>query len=149
MTSQIRAYLWPVLLMATILTLSGASRIATPDLGFQFSKDKIGHFLVFGLLATSVLRSPALQQRDWKGALVAAGITILFGALDELRQSFTAGRSVEFADWIADTCGAIVAVLAYRCLTPYRQLLEWKVSGRKKQTETGDSDLSHLADRQK
>ena len=119
-----RAWLWPLLLAATIFSLSGATRIATPDLGFQFSKDKIAHFLVFGLLATSILRIPGLRTLGWRGAAIAAAITIGYGGLDELRQSLTTGRSVELADWIADTSGAIVAVIAYKVLKPYRQILE-------------------------
>ncbi|MGB0743913.1 MAG: VanZ family protein [Opitutales bacterium] len=126
------AWIWPVLLAFTVFTLSGATRIATPNLGFQFSKDKLGHFLVFGLLATSILRVPLIQAWGRKGIIAAALLTIGFGAFDELRQSLTPGRSVEFADWIADCLGAIVAVFAYQFLTPYRRILEWRVQlGRK------------------
>lgn len=123
-----RAWIWPILIMATVFTLSGATRIATPDLGFQFSKDKIAHFLVFGLIATSILRIPNIQTRGWRGMLIAAIATIAFGAFDEFRQSLTPGRTVEFADWLADSLGAIVAVVAYRFLTPYRKVLEWRVA---------------------
>mgnify|MGYP005850035433 CR=1 FL=1 len=121
-------WLWPVLLGVTIFSLSGATHIATPDLGFQFSKDKVGHFLVFGLLATSILRVPGIDRMGWRGAILAALITIGFGGFDELRQSFTPGRSVEFADWLADTAGAVTAVIAYRVITPYHRVLEWCVS---------------------
>ena len=127
-----RAWTWPILLMATIFMLSGATRIATPDLGFQFPKDKLAHFLVFGLLATSILRIPLFRKLGGKGVVLAAIITILYGGLDEWRQSFTLGRSVELADWIADTLGAIVAVTVYQMYPPYRRILEWRTFVRKK-----------------
>lgn len=127
MSKNQRTWLWPALLAATIFTLSGATRIAVPEMGLQFSKDKVGHFLVFGLLATALLRIPRLSNSGWRGAAVAAVITICFGGFDELRQSLTPNRSVELADWIADSLGAIVAVLAYQRLNWYRKLLEWPV----------------------
>ena len=125
MNARRRAWLWPILLAATIFTLSGTSRIATPEIGLQFSKDKIAHFLVFGLLATSLLRIPRLRKMGWPGGLIAAMVMIGYGGFDELRQSLTPGRSVELADWIADGLGAIVAVIAYRLFGPYRRVLEW------------------------
>ncbi|MGJ8652129.1 MAG: VanZ family protein [Opitutaceae bacterium] len=119
-------YYFPLFLALTIFALSGASRIATPDLNFAISKDKLAHFLIFGLLATSILRTPKLCHVGWKGALIAALITSGYGGFDELRQSLTPERSVEFADWIADTLGAAVAVIVYTRWHAYRRLLEWK-----------------------
>ncbi len=112
--------------MLAIFAASSTSRLATPDLGFTFNKDKLIHFLVFGLVATSILRTVKLRQIGWKGALIAATLTSLYGICDEFRQSLTPGRSVEFADWIADTAGAIVAVIAYTQWRAYRNFLEWK-----------------------
>ena len=116
----------PLLLAAAIIAASSASRLATPDLGLNFSPDKIAHFLVFGLLATLLLRNPEFLHARWKGTLAAALIVALFGSIDEYRQSLTPGRAVEFIDWLADTLGAITAVAAYRCLPLYRGALEWK-----------------------
>jgi VanZ family protein len=127
-------YLWPILLTIAIFVASGTSNLATPDLGLEFSKDKIGHFLVFGLLATSILRTPAFKSGQWPKLLTAILLTSAIGAADEFRQSFTPGRSVELADWIADTAGAIVAVLVYARWKIYRDLLEWS---KKKTGQTG------------
>jgi VanZ family protein len=127
MNKDKRAWLWPILIAGTIFTLSGASQIATPDMGLQFSKDKVGHFLVFGLLATSILRIPKVRRMGWRGAVIAALATIAFGGFDEFRQSFTPGRTVEFADWLADALGALVAVTVYHFDSPYRRALEWAV----------------------
>ena len=89
------------------------------------SPDKLIHFLVFGLLATSVLRIPFFFKLGWRGTLAAACIVSIFGMLDEFRQSMTPGRFVELNDWIADTCGAMVAVLLYRTWPLYRKVIEW------------------------
>jgi len=125
-----RAYLWPVLLAVAIFAASGTQRLATPDLGFNFSKDKLAHFLVFGLLATAILRTSKLKDLSFRSLIIAALIASTYGAFDELRQSLTPGRSVELADWLADTLGAIVAVAVYARWHAYRKILEW--SPRKK-----------------
>ena len=57
-----------------------------------------------------------------------------FGVSDEVHQSFTPGRSMEIADWVADTLGATVAVLAYTRWTAYRQRLESPVRIGKRRT---------------
>jgi VanZ family protein len=99
--------------------------LATPDFGFQFSEDKIAHFLIFGLVATSILRTPRFKDLSLSSLLIAALITSAYGAFDEFSQSLTPGRSVEFADWLADISGAFVAVTIYAKWHWYRDLLEW------------------------
>ncbi len=133
MISEKHVWIWPVLLATTIFTLSGTSNIAVPSVETPFPKDKLAHFLVFGLLATAILRIPYLRERGWRGVIIAIILTSLYGGLDEWRQSFTPGRFVEFADWVANTLGAIVAATLYHRLRPYRQLLEHKVSRKSKQ----------------
>ena len=86
---------------------------------------------MFGLLATSILRIPRLRGLGWRGVVLAVLITMTYGGLDELRQSLTPGRSVEFADWIADCLGAIVATTLYHLDSPYRRVLEWRISVKK------------------
>ena len=120
-----RAYIWPVLLAIVISVISSSQHLATPDFGFQFSEDKIAHFLIFGLVATSILRTPKFKDLSLRSLLIAALITSAYGAFDEIRQSLTPGRSVEFADWLADTSGAFVAVTIYAKWHWYRDLLEW------------------------
>jgi VanZ family protein len=122
-----RAYLWPVLLVIVIFVSSGSQDLAAPDLGFQFHIDKILHILVYGLVATLILRTPKFKDFSLRSMLTAALITSVYGACDEFRQSLTPGRSVEFADWLADTSGAFAAVTAYAKWHWYRHLLEWRM----------------------
>lgn len=119
-----RGWFWPVLLATTICVASGRGEVAAPAvIGF----DKLAHFAVFGLLATLVVRNGG-ATRGWGWATVA--LVSAFGALDEFHQSFTAGRSVQAADWVADTLGAAVAVWAYSNWAWYRGLLERGVKRR-------------------
>jgi VanZ family protein len=132
-----RAYIWPVLLAIVIFVISGSQQLATPGLGFLFLEDKIAHFLIFGLVATSILRTPKFKDLSLRSLLITALITSAYGAFDEVRQSLTPGRRVEFADWLADTCGAFAAVTAYAKWHWYRHLLEWRmpIKGRSTQEQ--------------
>jgi VanZ family protein len=120
-------WLHAVALAAVIVLASGRGQVAAPGI---VDFDKAVHFAVFGLLATLVVR-PLGGRRVW----LAVVIVSLFGASDELHQSLTPGRTMEFADWIADTCGAIVAVTAYTCWPQYRRVLETRLWKRKPKIE--------------
>lgn len=117
---QSRVLLWrwvyPAALGMMVVMASGRSQMAAPSI---VNIDKLGHFSIFGLLATLVLRAPGI--RFWWMALLVVSV---FGASDEIRQSFTPGRFMEFADWVADTTGALVAVLLYTFWPWYRRLVE-------------------------
>lgn len=116
--------LWPVLIVLSIFLASGQSQLATPH--FKFSVDKLAHFAVFGALATSVIRLKSFYGKGWKGVLEVWLLIALYGGLDEWRQSFTPGRSVEFDDWLADILGAALAVCLYQAWPAYRRLLEMR-----------------------
>lgn len=112
-------WLFAGILMALVVTASGRSEIAGPP-GIP-GMDKIAHLSVFGLLATLIVRSPGTTRR-WP--LFAVLLVSFFGMSDEWHQSFTPGREVEFADWVADTFGAALAVSLYTFWPFYRRLLE-------------------------
>lgn len=109
-----------------VVIASGRSQVAAPPI---VNIDKIVHFSIFGLLATLVARSPGVHR--FRYAILAVS---LFGITDEIRQSFTPGRSVEFADWIADTSGAALAVTLYAFWPWYRHLLETPLRLRRRRT---------------
>lgn len=109
-------WLYPILLAVVVVIASSRSHIAAPPI---INIDKLIHFSVFGLLATAVARCPGVHRFRYAILIVS-----LFGISDEIRQSFTPGRSVEFADWVADTSGAVTAVVLYAFWPWYRRLLE-------------------------
>lgn len=117
--------LTPFLLMAILFVMSGGPQPEVPVPVFPHF-DKLAHFLVFGLLATTWLRFRPRRALDWKQGVFAAGATILFGLADELHQFTNPCRHFEWADWFADSLGALVAVVAYQRWTAYRLLLEWR-----------------------
>ncbi|MEO6993906.1 MAG: VanZ family protein [Lacunisphaera sp.] len=108
---------WALALAATIIYESSCSQLAGPDVP---GIDKVEHALIYGLLATLVVRSGFVPKYGWVAVLLVS----LFGVSDEWHQSFTPGRSVEFGDWLADTCGAALAVALYVYWGWYRRLLE-------------------------
>ena len=65
------------------------------------------------------------SRRQWAYAVAWAVLIVsLFGATDEFHQHFTPGRSMDVLDWLADTCGAVVAVAAYTFWPGYRRPLK-------------------------
>ena len=120
-------WVWPLLLATTVVIASGRGQVAAPDI---IDFDKVAHFSIFGLLATLMVR----VEPRWQGWM-AILIVSLFGLLDEWHQSFTPGRSVEIADWVADTLGALVAVTVYRHWSVNRAWLERPLGLRKARVE--------------
>lgn len=87
--------------------------------------DKIAHFFIFGLLATLLYRISFFSQKEAAGALLAILIVSIYGLLDEFHQSFyPQAHTVEFLDWLADTLGALTAILVYKKWSLYHTLLE-------------------------
>ena len=128
-----RLWIPPVTLAAMIFIASTRSQVAGPPIA---NSDKMGHFAVFGMLATLVLRALCLRRAGTTLPRYATWIAVLlvsiYGMTDEWHQSFTPGRSVEVGDWLADTSGALLAVLLYAHWDLYRRCLEWKLPLRRK-----------------
>lgn len=130
--ASVRSYGWPFCLMLTVFGLSGSSQLAVPNFNYLFATDKIAHCLIFGLIATSLIRTPYLYKKGKLGVLLAILLASSYGFFDEWRQAATPGRNVEFADWVADTLGAITASIAYYRLSFYRNFLEYQIKPRTK-----------------
>ena len=128
-------WLWPVVVAVLVVSASGRSHVAGPDV---VGIDKVTHFAVYGLLATLICRL-GKGPRGWFGAAFVASF---FGITDEWHQSFVPGRSVEFADWVADTLGALLAVTLYTKWHAYRRLLEFPLWGRAKARGTQSEEPS-------
>ena len=122
---------WPFALAFAIFMASGTKDLAAPDLGFDFSYDKLAHLLVFGLLATAVLRIPRIFNKGWLGICITIALTSLYDALTEYCQSFSAVRYVELDDWVADALGTTLACILYFKWHWYRRKLEWHCFGRR------------------
>ena len=75
--------------------------------------DKLYHAGNFGVLAALLHLATG---RAWLAVLLAS----IYGVSDEVHQAFVPGRSADAADWLADTAGALVAVLLLRWWLRYR-----------------------------
>jgi len=128
-------WLWALAVAATVFIASGQTHVAGPDV---VNFDKVVHALVFGLIATLVGRSFRRRRSVWMAIL----LTSAYGMADEIRQSFTPGRSVEFADWVADTTGACLAVTLYQLWGWYRRLLETPLFSRTPRVEKPSASVS-------
>ena len=100
--------------MALIFYLSSLSRPPTPKLDWV-NIDKLYHLLEYAALGFLVVRAllntshKIFRHSPWIAALVVAS---LYAASDEWHQYFVQGRFASVADWIADSLGAILGVLA-------------------------------------
>jgi VanZ family protein len=108
--------LWFALLgwCAGILWLSSLTPGELPSAAF-LTWDKLNHFIAFtlgGWLAASALRFS--RPTAPLGALLLLPIVLIaaFGALDELLQLYTPGRTgADLYDWIADSLGAVAGAI--------------------------------------
>lgn len=118
-----RAYLYPIGLTAFLL-LNSARPAPGPDLGGVVGVDKVLHFFFFGLLATTLIRTPHFQKtgRTFLAWVLVVGV----GILDEALQSFSPYRTTDFFDLISDALGAGLAIGLYRHWPRYRNLLEYR-----------------------
>ncbi len=66
--------------------------------------DKLYHAVNFGVLAALLYLATG---RTWLAVLLAS----LYGVSYEVHQAYVPGRSSDVTDWLADTTGAVVAVL--------------------------------------
>ncbi len=115
---------WPFLLIVAIFISSSGRGPQIPQLPWNLSVDKVGHFLVFGLLATLIYRYLVRDAPSRRHFLYSTLVTFSYGIADELFQSTNPHRYFEFADIGADLAGAVVAVWVYRNWEFYRRLLE-------------------------
>lgn len=89
--------------------------------------DKLAHFLVYGLLATLIVRTDVFRERGNLGMLYAVGVASLYGVTDEWHQYYVPGRFADVYDWLADTLGAFLAAALYTKWNLYRKILEWRL----------------------
>ena len=103
------------LIALAIFILSAQSTLPLPPTPF-LSPDKVAHFIAFGTLAFALsLWFPLSRwkERPLQTALLVILLTSLYGASDEFHEYFVPGRDTSFGDWLADTLGALGAVLLF------------------------------------
>ena len=73
--------------------------------------DKVLHFVCYFLIASLLLGTlAAVRLRPARRDVIVLCVMTLYGAFDEITQTFV-GRHASVGDWIADSLGAIAAVI--------------------------------------
>jgi VanZ family protein len=99
--------LWSLAVALVIVgSLLPGTSFAMQSLGHLGIGDKLLHFAAYALLGFL----PALHER-WPALTASLLGVILLGVLLEFAQRFSAGRSFEPADMVADACGALCGFL--------------------------------------
>ena len=114
-----RQWLWKhaagLALVAYWLFLFGATHWPQPpDLSDLPGSDKTLHLTAYALLAFLLARTLAGRRPlTLATAAIVLAIVAVYGASDELTQPFV-GRSAELSDWVTDTAGAMIGLIAAR-----------------------------------
>jgi len=121
LAEKLTLYWLPVVLWgAIIFTFSANPTTSTSEIHWQdFVIKKTLHILFFGALATLLYR--ALRESGVgkvRAGYIAIIVTALYGASDEIHQSFTPGRMPRAYDVIFDTIGAILSIFVIWRLLP-------------------------------
>jgi len=122
--SPLRHVLWAFALALAIYVQSQTPGDLTYTTHTLDPFDKYAHFFVYGLLATVIYRIPKLYHWGFLGAFLSFALVTYLGFAIEIYQFFIPGRDCEIQDWYADMAGALMAILAYRFIPTYRNLLE-------------------------
>ncbi|TDL79020.1 VanZ family protein [Peribacillus frigoritolerans] len=102
----------PILYMILIWILSSMPADAIINTPFSFDrlmKESL-HLIEFGILYWLIALAFAAHQ-SWtvKASILAAGVSILYGATDEIHQYFVPYRSATVIDLVKDTIGVLVS----------------------------------------
>ena len=102
--------------MAAIWLLSSATSSeiegASSSLPSPAARDPLAHVVEFGVLAALLYRLLASHagRRPFALWAVAAALTLAYGAVDEMHQSFVPGRDAGLADIGYDALGALAGL---------------------------------------
>jgi VanZ family protein len=133
-----REWIWPVAVAELIFLASSRSQMGGPSVS---ESDKVVHFAGFGLLATLVVHLGRGSRAAWLSVVLVSA----HGILNECYQSFTRGRSVELADWMADTGGAALAVVIYAGWTWYRNFWRRRFFAQRRVENTATASTDSLS----
>jgi len=106
---SVRRWLPPLLWAGVILLGTSLPGDAVPVQTGNI--DKVLHFSIYLVFSFLLTRSILDTATRWRAISIALVVAIAFGAVDEWHQQFIPGRSAEFADWRADSVGALVGAI--------------------------------------
>ncbi len=93
-----------------IFWLSSKSVLPTPMLFTHQDKlHHLGAYFIMGVLAWRFFND--YLQKPWLVFMLSLCFCSLYGISDELHQSYVPNREADILDWIADTLGALIALI--------------------------------------
>jgi VanZ family protein len=105
----LRRFIQVALVLYWIFALTMTHIPHPPPMG-PVTSDKVAHFLGYGMLTGLLFLALWFSRPNMPYLpLIVLGIVMAYGAFDELTQPFF-HRDAEFADWLADSAAAVVAV---------------------------------------
>lgn len=129
-TSEVEAPIlrtWaPIIIVCVLLTAySNKSGSPAPMLDLSW-RDKLDHFCVYGLLSVLVFQALPSNFRNLKRWLTAFILVSAFGMWDETVQHFNPARTGDPLDWLADSLGALTAVVLCSSFPSLQRLAAFK-----------------------
>ncbi len=88
---------------ALIFWLSSRPSIPAPAIP---GLDKVAHLAAYAVLGF-------LLARAAPGSLAAVALGLLYGASDEIHQTYVPGRTADPLDWVADAAGVLLGTWAH------------------------------------
>lgn len=112
MKKLFKYYLPPLVWAGIIFLFSSLPTAKTSDIYWQdFIVKKLAHVIEYGMFSLFLYRSFVNSGVSPKNAgLYSILISLVYGATDEIHQSFTPGREPRVRDVVFDTIGAILAI---------------------------------------
>jgi VanZ family protein len=98
--------------MSAVFVVSSMPTLPTPDPKL-LKPDKLWHFLEYAILGFLAFRAFQNASGEWVNRhpyLLAILFVAVFGATDEIHQSFVSGRDANPLDWMADATGGALAM---------------------------------------
>lgn len=114
MSSKFKYHLPFIFLCIVIFIESSFPSDAYPNLDFELS-DKLIHLglylVLFFVTYFSFSNQKSFVLLNRFPLFMSFLFTTIYGASDEIHQYFVKGRTCDFYDWVADTIGALIALL--------------------------------------
>ncbi len=103
------AILWILLIL--LLGLSPGEAMPDTDVWDFLSFDKVAHFFIFAVLSFLLIigftKQYSFKFVKYNAQILAIGFSIFYSLLIELGQALIPGRSMEYADLLANCIGAL------------------------------------------
>ncbi|MDQ3554730.1 MAG: VanZ family protein [Chloroflexota bacterium] len=109
-TRWLPAIAWALLIFA--LSAQSDLRVVPADDGLDFVLRKLGHFVVFGILAILVWRALCATPAVQRPSVWALALTLLYAITDEVHQGLVPSRVMSMTDVAIDGAGALAFLVA-------------------------------------